>query len=119
MEKTLLYEAYATLSAAERREFGKFVRSPFFNQKPALVALCDYLCGCCERGEVPTAEGAWAASPPGPLPKKGEGERAAPLSTGEGPGERSVSPSPFLERGPGGEAKLRLANSNLLALLEH
>lgn len=120
MEKTLLYEAYSTLTAAERREFGKFVRSPFFNQKPALVALCDYLSGCCERGEKPGAEGAWEAiaSSPGPLSKGGEGEREAPLSTGEGPGVRPVSPGPPLERGPGGEAKLRLANSNLLALLE-
>lgn len=116
MEKTLLYEAYSTLTVAERREFGKFVRSPFFNQKPALVALCDYLSGCCERGEVPDSVGAWAAiaSPPGPLSEKGEGET----------GRASRSSSPFSEKGPGGEAKpgneakLRLANSNLLALLE-
>lgn len=116
MEKTLLYEAYSTLSAAERREFAKFVRSPFFNQKPALVALCDYLQGCCERGEVPSAEGAWgAASPSAPLSKKGEGERASPpppLQMGEG---SPVSPPPG---GLGGAVKLRLATSNLLALLE-
>lgn len=37
MEKTLLGEAFSTLTSAEVREFGKFVRSPFFNTRPQLV----------------------------------------------------------------------------------
>ncbi|HLP95306.1 MAG TPA: hypothetical protein VK168_14780 [Saprospiraceae bacterium] len=43
MEKTLLGEAFASLSAAELREFGKFVRSPFFNTRASLIAWYDYL----------------------------------------------------------------------------
>lgn len=43
MEKTLLGEAFSALSPAEVREFGKFVRSPFFNTRPQLVEWFDYL----------------------------------------------------------------------------
>ena len=135
MEKTLLYEAYATLTAAERREFGKFVRSPFFNQKPALVALCDYLCGCCERGEVPRPEGAWEAIHPTPDPSPNErGDEAHTETSSKHPAalpnedtnaaalhHRTRHASPPVGGGAGGgvDQKLRLANSNLLALLEH
>lgn len=55
MEKTLLYEAFGTLTPAELREFGKFVRSPFFNNKPQLVELCDYLSACRDTGKAPDA----------------------------------------------------------------
>lgn len=138
MEKTLLYEAYATLTAAERREFGKFVRSPFFNQKPALVALCDYLSGCRERGEVPGAEGAWEAINPTPNPSpNGRGDKAHTATSSKRPavpsnenggetnaavlhhGTRRASPPIGGGVGGGVDQKLRLANSNLLALLEH
>jgi hypothetical protein len=43
MEKTLLGEAFASLSAAELREFGKFVRSPFFNTRESLITWYEYL----------------------------------------------------------------------------
>ncbi len=46
MEKTLLWEAFSTLSPAEVREFGKFVRSPFFNTRPQLVEWFDFLADC-------------------------------------------------------------------------
>jgi len=96
MEKTLLFTAYAALSVAERREFGKFVRSPFFNQKPGLIALSDYLNECCEQGVSPNAESAW--------------ERIRPQKT------KAKASKPD-DEAPG--VKLRLANSALLALLEH
>jgi hypothetical protein len=43
MEKTMLAEALATLSPAEHREFGKFVRSPFFNTRAQLVELYEHM----------------------------------------------------------------------------
>jgi hypothetical protein len=46
MEKTLLWEAFSALSSAEVREFGKFVRSPFFNTRPQLVDWFDFLAEC-------------------------------------------------------------------------
>lgn len=46
MEKTLLWEAFFALSPAEVREFGKFVRSPFFNTRASLVDWFDYLVDC-------------------------------------------------------------------------
>lgn len=64
MEKTLLYEAFAALTPPELREFGKFVRSPFFNTRPQPVALYDYLSQCRDKGKAPDAEGAWAAIHP-------------------------------------------------------
>jgi hypothetical protein len=51
MEKTLLGEAFSTLSAAEIREFGKFVRSPFFNTRPQLVEWYDHCCTIYQTGE--------------------------------------------------------------------
>ncbi|MFN0037651.1 MAG: hypothetical protein ACKVUS_21525 [Saprospiraceae bacterium] len=46
MEKTLLWEAFASLTSAEAREFGKFVRSPFFNARQQPILLFDYLDAC-------------------------------------------------------------------------
>lgn len=40
-EKNLLHEALSTLSVVEIREFGKFVRSPFFNNRPQLSDYFD------------------------------------------------------------------------------
>lgn len=40
-EKSLLQEAVSSLSPAEVREFGKFIRSPFFNTRQQLVDLFD------------------------------------------------------------------------------
>ena len=54
MEKTLLWEAFAALSAAEIREFGKFVRSPFFNARQQPIQLFDYLDACRRAGRLPT-----------------------------------------------------------------
>lgn len=86
MEKTLLWEAYGTLTKPERREFDQFVRSPFFNRKMQLNGLAAYLSLCAETGEKPAAQAACAAAYPG---------------------------SPYDDQ------KLRLANSDLLELLEH
>lgn len=109
MDKTLLFEAFATLSAAELREFGKFVRSPFFNTRPQLVALCDYLTRCKETGETPLAEKAYAAIHPAPFPDgRGSAARTA----------RASAPPLASREEPGWNQKLRLANSALLALLE-
>lgn len=53
MEKTLLWEAFSSLNAAEVREFGKFVRSPFFNGRQQPVILFDYLDSCRRSGHIP------------------------------------------------------------------
>ena len=53
MEKTLLWEAFASLTAAEARDFGKFVRSPFFNARQQPIVLFDYLDGCRRSGRLP------------------------------------------------------------------
>jgi hypothetical protein len=55
MEKTLLWEAFASLTAAEVREFDKFVRSPFFNTRPQLVVLAEKLGNARLQGLVPAA----------------------------------------------------------------
>ncbi|MBP6825884.1 MAG: hypothetical protein KA165_04895 [Saprospiraceae bacterium] len=111
MEKTLLFEAFASLSTAELREFGKFVRSPFFNTRPQLVALYDYLVRCREDGVPPLAEMAYAAIHPNLSPS---GDATSTVALG------ATSPLPLGERlGVGWNQKLRLAQSALLALLEH
>ncbi|NUN99690.1 MAG: hypothetical protein HUU01_03635 [Saprospiraceae bacterium] len=43
MEKSRLLEVYRQLDQRDIRLFGKFVRSPFFNQQEALVRLWDHL----------------------------------------------------------------------------
>lgn len=55
MEKTLLWEAFDALTALEIREFGKFVRSPFFNTRQPPIALFEYLDTCRRAGNLPTA----------------------------------------------------------------
>ena len=64
MEKTLLWEAFVTLEKPERRELSKFVRSPFFNTKPQVIGLFDYLLGCRERGDMPDSIVAFSAAFP-------------------------------------------------------
>lgn len=86
MEKTMLWEAFSALDKSERRELGRFVRSPFFNQKEQLVRLCDFLSHCLEKRRKPSSAEACAAAYPG---------------------------TPFDDQ------RLRLANSDLLALIEH
>lgn len=53
MEKTLLWEAFSSLTTTEVREFDKFVRSPFFNTRPQLTGLFDELNSCRTRGKAP------------------------------------------------------------------
>ena len=106
MEKTLLFEAFASLSTAELREFGKFVRSPFFNTRPQLIALFDYLAQCRDEGVPPLAAMAYAAIHP--TPSRGD---VAPNAT--------VDAARSLPLEAGWNQKLRLAQSALLALLEH
>lgn len=60
MEKTLLWEAFAALTATEIREFGKFVRSPFFNGRQQPIILFDYLDACRRAGILPTEAAAAA-----------------------------------------------------------
>ncbi len=91
MEKTLLWEAFAALDKTERREFAKFVRSPFFNQKPAVVALFDYLKDCAEGKNAPTPEAAF----------------------------QKIAPPDSYRDNAFDDQKLRLANTDLLRLLEH
>ncbi len=86
MERTLLYEAFASLGKSERREFGKFVRSPFFNQKAHPTALYEYLCECLDGRRQPAAAEAFS---------------------------RLWSGQPYDDQ------RMRLANSELLGLLEH
>jgi len=86
LKNTLLWEAFAALSKSELREFDKFTRSPFFNQKEQLMGLTAYLRRCVENGEKPEAGVAFAAAYPG---------------------------AAFDDQ------KMRLANSDLLKLLEH
>jgi hypothetical protein len=71
MEKTLLFEALSALTAAERREFAKFVRSPFFNTRAPLADLADYLMGCCERAVLPDTAAAQAAAAPKAAAERG------------------------------------------------
>ena len=99
MEKTLLYEAFSTLTPAELREFGKFVRSPFFNTKPQPVALYEYLVDCRERGDVPDAAGAWRAinPSPGPSPTGRGGADDTQMSSTEFVAVSSTSPLPVGE----------------------
>jgi hypothetical protein len=86
MQKTRLWEAFASLSKPELRAFDKFVRSPFFNQKAHLVGLSGYLYNCCTTGAPPHHEAAFTAAYP----------------------DLAYD-----------DQKLRLANSDLLKLLEH
>lgn len=88
MEKNLLQEALSVLSPAEIREFGKFVRSPFFNTRQPLVDLFDALT---------------AKQPATPKIKN--------IAT-------SIVPDETLPLLPQLGVEARLANSALLALLE-
>ncbi|MBL7827285.1 MAG: hypothetical protein JNJ57_11680 [Saprospiraceae bacterium] len=58
MDKSLLWEAFSSLSPVEVREFHKFVRSPFFNTRPPLVELTELLMACRESGKSPDLKGA-------------------------------------------------------------
>lgn len=65
MEKSLLWEAFASLNGHELREFGKFVRSPFFGPRPQATALYDYLAQCRELKQLPEQVAAFEAAFPG------------------------------------------------------
>jgi len=85
MEKTLLWEAFDTLTKPELRDMDKFVRSPFFNQKAHLITLFGYLRQCRETNKPPQPNAAFTFC---------------------------FSGLTF------DDTKMRLANSDLLALLE-
>ncbi len=97
--KTLLFEALSTLDTAERRAFGRFVRSPFFNLKPQLAALYDYLADCIAHNTPPDATEAI--------------KRIKNNTPSTKVGRKPVAPK--MEND---DTVLRLANSGLLALLE-
>lgn len=65
MEKSLLWEAFSSLNGYELREFGKFVRSPFFTPRPQAAALYDYLHQCREQKTLPDAARAFDSAYPG------------------------------------------------------
>jgi hypothetical protein len=44
MLSTPLVQTFRTLTKTERRAFGKWIASPFFNQRPDVVRLFEYLC---------------------------------------------------------------------------
>jgi hypothetical protein len=58
VEKTQLWEAFQQLTPAETSDFNLWIRSPFFNARPVLVALWDYLCMCSRQQKVPATEAA-------------------------------------------------------------
>lgn len=46
MKETLLFQTFETLDKRELRELKKFINSPYFNQRPDVIALFDYLASC-------------------------------------------------------------------------
>jgi hypothetical protein len=64
MTNTLIWEAFATLDRPDLRELAKFVRSPFFNAKPQVTGLFDYLRQCVEQRQPPVEANAWLAAYP-------------------------------------------------------
>ena len=57
MEKTQFWLALSTLSAAELREFDKFVRSPFFNSRQKLMAHFEKIYAARNKGVIPEFPG--------------------------------------------------------------
>ncbi len=49
MKQTRLFEFYSRFSAKQIREFHDFVRSPFFNKRPYLIKLTDFLNECLKK----------------------------------------------------------------------
>ena len=43
MQKTLVWETISSFSKKEKREFGQFLRSPFFNQREDMIEIFDFL----------------------------------------------------------------------------
>ena len=64
MKKKTLFQLIQSFSLIERREVGKFLRSPFFNTRADLVLLFDYLS---EKNE-PQKEEAWTTAKKGSEP---------------------------------------------------
>jgi hypothetical protein len=64
MEKTMLWEAFSTLSRAELRECEYFVDTPFFNRKKQVGRLFQYLRTVLEQSGAPRAEAAFEAAFP-------------------------------------------------------
>lgn len=65
MENSRLWEAYNSLGNIERRAFGRWVRSPFFNRQDRATALFDYLEECLAKGKTPEKEEAYRCVFPG------------------------------------------------------
>ena len=61
MQNTLLFDVLSSLNHHERKDFAKFVGSPFFNTKPQIVALHDYLAQCITNQQPPEALTAFEA----------------------------------------------------------
>jgi len=53
MEKTMLWEAFSALSNSERKAFGQFVQSPFFNNRQSSIQLFTYLDTCRRNAQSP------------------------------------------------------------------
>jgi hypothetical protein len=61
MQKNLLWETLSAFSKTELRDFDRFVRSPYFNQKAACTLLFEHLYTCLREKQVPEPTGAFAA----------------------------------------------------------
>ena len=46
MQKSRLYEVFSSIADKELKQVGKFVRSPFFNQRDHVIKLFDYMVTC-------------------------------------------------------------------------
>jgi hypothetical protein len=65
MEKSVLYEAFQSLSNAETREFGKFIQSPYYNLQPRAFLLFEYLLECVRAKKPPLSSEAFQCIFPG------------------------------------------------------
>ncbi len=62
MQKSRLFEVFSSIADKELRVVGKFVRSPYFNQRDHVVKLFDYLVLCRKEFRIiPTKEQAFRA----------------------------------------------------------
>jgi hypothetical protein len=56
MQQSILYQTAVSLSPLERKHFGLWIGSAFFNKKAGLTALWAYLQACLDKKAIPTAD---------------------------------------------------------------
>ncbi|MCB0542527.1 MAG: hypothetical protein R2791_06830 [Saprospiraceae bacterium] len=64
IQNSIVFESIQSLSAWEAKSFGRWLASPFFNAKPSLPPLFNYLHRCHAAGHVPDPEDAFKAAFP-------------------------------------------------------